>query len=38
MFYDGFKCNVAVKSGNVGAILYAHKREGSKYIGILDVC
>jgi hypothetical protein len=38
MFFDGVKCDVAVKAGNMGAMLYAYKMEGSKYVGMLDVC
>lgn len=38
MFFDGVKCDVAVKAGNMGAMLYAYKKEGGKYVGMLDVC
>jgi hypothetical protein len=38
MFFSGVKCDVAVKAGNMGAMLYAHKKEGGKYVGMFDVC
>jgi hypothetical protein len=38
MFFEGVGCDVAVKAGNMGAMLYAYKKEGSKYVGMLDVC